>query len=133
MKSTPRYLNDEHMRLYEWNGLRSGAALSPAQESKRSRAWHASAGVLAVLTTLLLLNGCDNTTTAEQQATEPVDQTAQAPSDRPFYDEAPGMGTGEAAAPSAPAAETAPGTDPMGTQTPPSGETGSPAGGTTQP
>lgn len=125
MKTTARYLNDEHMRLYEWNGLRSATALAP-EATKRSHAWHASYGVLAILATMLLLNGCDRTDTAQSPA-DPVDQTAQAPGDRPLYDEAPGYSSGDAGAPSAPASE------PMSQTAPAEGETGSPAGGTTQP
>jgi hypothetical protein len=59
MPKIPQYLEDEHMRLYEW----SGAGVPPARvppRSKRTHSWHASYGVLALLTSLLALNACDN-------------------------------------------------------------------------
>lgn len=124
---TNRYLNDEHMRLYEWTGMPGAAAVAPRPASKRSHTWHASYGVLAVLTTLLILNGCDRTDTAQRSTADQVDQTAQAPSDRPLYDEAPGLDAGETAAPSAPATEA------MGAQTPAAGAADAPAGSTSQP
>jgi hypothetical protein len=125
MKSTAKYLNDEHMRHYEWSGISRATPLAPAQAAKRSHAWHASYGVLAVLTTLLILNGCDRDTTAERSGDEQVEQTAQAPSEQPMYDESPAMSSPtEAGAPAGaesgdPAASgsmsnTAPGTDQSG-------------------
>src|SRR5512139_587397 len=78
MKQILKYLNDEHMRLYEWNGLR-GAMSGPGEErSKRTHSWHASYAVLAVLTSLLILNGCEKQGAAEQ-ASEQVGQAAQEP------------------------------------------------------
>jgi hypothetical protein len=84
MKQTMKYLNDEHMRLYEWNGL--GALTSgtrPASAARRP-SWQASYGVLAVLTSLLILNGCDNQRAAEE-ASEQVGQAVQEP--QPLYDD----------------------------------------------
>ncbi|OJW42234.1 MAG: hypothetical protein BGO60_13780 [Thiobacillus sp. 65-1059] len=75
MRTTMQHLNDEHMQLYEWSG--AGIASAIPAGSKRSHPWHASYGVLAVLTSLLILNGCDNAGTAER-AGEQVDQAAQA-------------------------------------------------------
>ena len=69
------HLNDEHMRLYEWSGA---AAMPPAlaAKSKRSHPWHASNAVLAVLASLLILNGCDQQGPAER-AGEQVDRSVQ--------------------------------------------------------
>jgi hypothetical protein len=63
--NTTRHLDDEHMRLYEWSGAGTGMPHALPAGSKRSHPWHASYGVLAVLTTLLIL-GCDNKGPAEQ-------------------------------------------------------------------
>lgn len=59
MSNTPPYLDDEHMRLYEWNGAGVAPPRVPPR-SKRTHPWHASYGVLALLTSLLALNACDN-------------------------------------------------------------------------
>lgn len=67
MKAKDRHLNDEHMRLYEWNGLGTAVAVALPERSKRTHAWHASYGVLAVLTSLLILNGCDSPRPAERR------------------------------------------------------------------
>lgn len=56
-----RHLNDEHMRLYEWSGAGTGMSHQVRHRPKRSHSWHASYAVLAVLTSLLILNGCDDT------------------------------------------------------------------------
>jgi hypothetical protein len=74
MRKTTQHLNDEHMRLYEWSG--AGVQNAIPSGSKRSHPWHASYGVLALLTSLLVLNGCDNKGPAEQ-AGEQVDQAAK--------------------------------------------------------
>ena len=60
MRKTSQHLNDEHMRLYEWSGAGPGITLNLPARSKRSHPWHASNAVLAVMTTLLILNGCDS-------------------------------------------------------------------------
>jgi len=52
------HLNDEHMQLYEWSGAGTGMRHTLPTGSKRDHPWHASYGVLAALTTLLILNGC---------------------------------------------------------------------------
>lgn len=94
MKTANKHLNDEHMQMYEWSGLGAVATGTLPAGSKRTHAWHASYGVLAVLTTLLILNGCDSQTAAEQ-ASEQVGQAAEGTADpRLFDDSAP-----EAAAP----------------------------------
>lgn len=78
----PQHLNDEHMRMYEWNGARTGAV--PRAAAKRR--WHASYAVLAVLTSLLVLNGCDT----QETAALPGDQVEQsAADDQPLYNDAP--------------------------------------------
>lgn len=78
MHQTMQHLNDEHMRLYEWSGAGAGIRLQAAapQKSKRTHAWHASYGVLALLTSLLALNGCDSKGPVEQ-AGEQVDQAVK--------------------------------------------------------
>jgi hypothetical protein len=113
MKPT-KHLNDEHMRLYEWSGLGGQTAATLPDRSTRSHSWHASYGVLAALTTLLILNGCDQQTAAEQ-ASEQVGQVTQEPPE-PLYDNM-----------TAPADAAAPGTD----EAPPAamGEPATEAGG----
>jgi len=75
MYQTTQHLNDEHMRLYEWSGAGAGIRLLGAapKKSKRAHAWHASYGVLALLTSLLALSGCDSKGPVEQ-AGDQVDQ-----------------------------------------------------------
>ncbi|MBW8328924.1 MAG: hypothetical protein K0M48_07185 [Thiobacillus sp.] len=58
MHTSTHHLNDEHMRLYEWSGAVMQHAIPTG--SKRTHPWHASYSVLALLTSLLILNGCDN-------------------------------------------------------------------------
>ena len=76
MFKTMQHLDDEHMRLYEWSGAGAGMAIRIPEKSKRTHAWHASYSVLALLTSLLALNGCDRKGPAEQ-AGEQVDQAVQ--------------------------------------------------------
>jgi hypothetical protein len=78
MTPTLRYLGDEHMRLYEWNGIGDGMSGPDPERSKRTHSWHASYAVLAVLTSVLILNGCDKQGAAEQ-ASEQIGQAAQEP------------------------------------------------------
>jgi hypothetical protein len=99
MKPTQKHLNDEHMRLYEWSGLGAQTAAPLPDRSKRTHAWHASYSVLAVLTSLLILNGCDKQTAAEQ-ASEQVGQAAQEPPE-PLYDNTTAPDPADAAAPAA--------------------------------
>lgn len=87
MKPTMKFLNDEHMRLYEWSGLGAQSIGPHTARSKRTHPWHASYSVLAVLTSLLILNGCDKQGAAEQ-ASEQVGQSLQEPKEQPVYDEA---------------------------------------------
>lgn len=72
----PHHLNDEHMRLYEWSGAGTGMRHALPPGSKRSHPWHASYAVLALLTSLLILTGCDSKGPAEK-AGEQVDQAMQ--------------------------------------------------------
>ena len=73
MHATPYHLDDEHMRLYEWSGAGTGMRHTLPPGAKRSHPWHASYAVLALLTSLLILNGCDSKGPAEK-AGEQVDQ-----------------------------------------------------------
>jgi hypothetical protein len=84
MQTTQQYLNDEHMRLYEWNAAGNGTVI-PAR-SKRSHSWQASYAVLAVLTSLLILNGCNNKASAERDTSQAAMDAMDEP--RPLYDEA---------------------------------------------
>lgn len=68
------HLTDEHMNLYEWSGAL--AADSRLAAPRRTSGWRASYGVLALLTTLLILNGCDRQGPAEQ-AGEQVDESIE--------------------------------------------------------
>lgn len=76
MHKTMPHLNDEHMQLYEWSGSGTEIAFSTPAKSKRAHPWHASYAVLAVLTSLLILNGCDKQGPAER-AGEQVDRSVQ--------------------------------------------------------
>lgn len=79
-----QHLNDEHMRMYEWNGAGSSAGLATRTVPK-SR-WHASYAVLAALTSLLILNGCDT----QETATLSDDSFEQSAADaQPAYNEGP--------------------------------------------
>ena len=88
MRKTSQFLNDEHMRMYEWSGAGPGIALSLPAKSKRTHPWHASYAVLAVLTTLLILNGCDNKASTEMTKSR-VDQATRDAKEGsgPLYDE----------------------------------------------
>ncbi|MBU4499803.1 MAG: hypothetical protein KKG40_06290 [Gammaproteobacteria bacterium] len=63
MRKTLKHLEDEHMRLYEWSGAGAGCPV-PAR-SKRTHPWHASYSVLAMMTSLLILSGCQSKSPAE--------------------------------------------------------------------
>lgn len=76
MIKTTRHLDDEHMQLYEWSGAGTGMALGLPHRSKRTHPWHASYAVLALLTSLLTLAGCESKGPAER-AGEQVGQAAQ--------------------------------------------------------
>lgn len=70
MRKIPQYLNDEHMKLYEWSGAGTGITFSLPAKSKRTHPWHASYAVLASLTSLLILNGCISKPSAEQTSAQ---------------------------------------------------------------
>jgi hypothetical protein len=57
---------DDHFHELGERGGRPPATRGPPQKSKRTHSGHASYAVLAVLTTALLLNGCDTDVPAEQ-------------------------------------------------------------------
>jgi len=88
MRKTSQHLNDEHMRLYEWSGAGPGITLNLPARSKRSHPWHASNAVLAVMTTLLILNGCDSKASSAG-ATSGVDPATPSAKEgkAPLYDE----------------------------------------------
>lgn len=72
MQTCNEYLNDAGRPTSPQLTSASGAA---APKSKRTHSWHASYAVLAVMTSVLLVSGCDKGTT-EQAATE-ADKAAQ--------------------------------------------------------
>lgn len=74
MHTPSQHLDDEHKQRYKWNG--AGAGCVVPLRSKRAHPWHASCAVLAVMTTMLLLNGCNNKGPAEQAGAQ-VDQAVQ--------------------------------------------------------
>jgi hypothetical protein len=76
MSKTTPHLNDEHMQMYEWSGTGTGIAVSMPAKSRRAHPWQASCAVLGVLTSLMILNGCDNQGPAER-AGEQVDRSVQ--------------------------------------------------------
>ncbi len=92
MKTSSPHLADEHMNLYEWSG--GVAYFGLPAETRRPHRWHASYGMLAVLTSLLLLNGCDSQEAApraDDAIRHPVDSMApnpDTPSETPADDAA---------------------------------------------
>ncbi|OYY80103.1 MAG: hypothetical protein B7Y33_04265 [Hydrogenophilales bacterium 16-62-9] len=58
MRKTQNHLDDEHMRLYEWSG--TGAACAVAAQYSRVPPRHAACGVLALMTSFLILGGCNS-------------------------------------------------------------------------
>lgn len=106
MKKPAPHLADEHMSSYEWRGglVRFG----PSAETRRPRRWHASHGVLALMTSLLILSGCDRQNPAETTGEAPAHDAT------PLYDETanppggPAEQSGSMAPPAAPDAVPAP-------------------------
>lgn len=123
MKHAMKYLNDEHMRLYEWSGLSTEMGSPRPVKSKRTHSWHASYSVLAVLTTLLILNGCDRQATAEQ-ASDQVGQAVQEPPAQPLYDDPTAQAPADAAAPATEGTGEPPADDMSGTSGPVAGDAG---------
>lgn len=83
---SPRHPHlDEHMTHYEWRGAVTAIPLKPAAGTRRDHPWHASTGILALLATLLILNGCDRQGAAEEagaqfdEAVKERQQTAAEP------------------------------------------------------
>lgn len=74
MQKTTPHLDDEHMKLYEWSGASAGMAYAISARSKRTHPWHASHGVLAVMTSLLILSACDSKNPVEQASEQVVEQ-----------------------------------------------------------
>lgn len=74
MKPIAPHLADEHMNLYEWNG--GTAQFWQPAETRRAARWPRPLGVLAVLASLLVLNGCDRQGPAEA-AGEKIDQAVK--------------------------------------------------------
>lgn len=68
---------DEHMTHYEWSGAVTAIPLKPSAGSRRDHPWHASTGILALLASLMILNGCDRQGPAERagaQSDDPVQE-----------------------------------------------------------
>lgn len=84
MHKTSQYLEDEHMQLYEWSGADAGATRGIPARSKRTHPWHASYGVLALTTSLLILSGCYNKGPAEQASDQAVEEMKRK---GPLYEE----------------------------------------------
>lgn len=76
MSKTTLYLNDEHVQLHEWSGSGTGSAFSTSAKSKRAHPWQASYAVLGLLTSLMILSGCDKEGPAER-AGEQMDRSVQ--------------------------------------------------------
>lgn len=104
MRKTMPHPDDEHTQPYEWS--RTGiAGLSISAKSKRTHPWRASYSILGVLTSLLILNGCDNPGSTEQ-ASEQIEQRLK---ERPLYDDAASPPIPEAGAPAADETPASPG------------------------
>ncbi|MHB1185968.1 hypothetical protein [Thiobacillus sp.] len=101
MRKITQHLNDEHMQLYEWSGTRTGIAFNMPAKSRRTHPWHASSAVLAVLTSLLILNGCDKESVAEQASAQ-AGQALRETKEPPLFDDSTAQpAPTEAAAPAA--------------------------------
>ncbi|MFN3751183.1 MAG: hypothetical protein ACK4SR_07395 [Thiobacillus sp.] len=50
---------DEHMTHVEWSGALTAIPLRLTTDKRHRHSWQASTGVLALLASLLILNGCD--------------------------------------------------------------------------
>ena len=50
---------DEYMTHVEWSGALTAIPLRLTAGKRRHHAWQASSGILALLASLLILNGCD--------------------------------------------------------------------------
>lgn len=72
MQTRIDYLND----ACHPTKLSLAGAAGATRRSKRTHTWHASYAVLALMTSLLLVSGCDKKDTAEQAA-PPADKAVQ--------------------------------------------------------
>ncbi|MBT9567532.1 MAG: hypothetical protein IV085_04465 [Thiobacillus sp.] len=78
--------NDPLNEADQSTSLQLASIPDAVRKSKRTHSWHASYAVLAVMTSVLVLSGCDNKKTAEQAGTEAdkavqtVPENAPAPS-----------------------------------------------------
>lgn len=77
MPSIPLYPNNTYLKRYPW---RDAEAEPVPQRTKRMHSWRASGAVLAILTTVLLLNGCEKKGAAEQAGAQ-VDEAARSMND----------------------------------------------------
>lgn len=73
MLSSPPCFNTEHMKPYPLHD--AGAETSP-QQSTRRHTWRICCAALAILTTFLLLSGCEKKGVAEQAGAQ-VDKAAR--------------------------------------------------------
>lgn len=77
MPSSPPYLNAEPMKPYP---LQDAGSESSLQRSERKHTWRNRCAALAILTTFLLLNGCEKKEVAEQAGAQ-VDEAARSMKD----------------------------------------------------
>lgn len=77
MPSSPPSLNAEHIKHYALHDVGSGTAL---QRSRHRHTWRVCCAALAILTTFLLLNGCEKKGVAEQAGAQ-VDEAARSNKD----------------------------------------------------
>jgi len=64
------------MTHYEWSGAGTGMSHALPLGTRRSHRWHASTGILALLASLLILNGCERQGPAEEAGAR-VDEAVQ--------------------------------------------------------
>ena len=67
---------DEHITHYEWSGALTAIPLKLPAGTRRDHPWHASAAILALLASLLILNGCDRQGPAEKAGAR-IDEAVQ--------------------------------------------------------
>lgn len=72
MRKTTQHLDDEHMQLYEWCGAGAGTICDIPAQSKRTHRWPAACGVLALMSSLLILSACKTQSPAEQASEQAV-------------------------------------------------------------
>jgi hypothetical protein len=79
MRKTTQHLDDEHMLMYEWSGAGAGTICDIPAQSKRTHPWHAANSVLALMSSLLILGGCNTQSPAEQTSEQAVDKMKAGP------------------------------------------------------